>query len=199
VAFIVLLAGVGVPMQDLLRRQGADILRVMGADEKSVARQRDLQTEIFKIVRERGDSAEAKEELRRVMQRFVSELTPEQLEAVGYSEAQLDGQIRMALTPWFRELLELDPRPTLEKVRCPVLAINGAKDIQVAAGENLAGIEQALRRGGNPDVTTVELPGLNHLFQTCTTGAVSEYSAIEETVNPKALETISDWIQLHSF
>ncbi|MGZ5528125.1 MAG: hypothetical protein ACXWJB_05605 [Limisphaerales bacterium] len=56
----------------------------------------------------------------------------------------------------------------------PVLALNGGKDLQVSARENLAGIAAALDSGGNHDVKTVELAGLNHLFQTCTNGLPAE-------------------------
>ena len=79
------------------------------------------------------------------------------------------------------------------KVR-PVLAINGELDLQVPPKQNLPAIERALREGGNSDVTVVELPGLNHLLQTCTTGSPSEYSGIEETISPTALTMMSDWI-----
>jgi hypothetical protein len=91
-------------------------------------------------------------------------------------------------------LLAYDPRATLKQVKCPVLALNGEKDLQVAAAENLAAIRESLQAGGNHRVKTMELPGLNHLFQRCTTGAVAEYSEIEETFNPGALKLISDWI-----
>jgi fermentation-respiration switch protein FrsA (DUF1100 family) len=84
------------------------------------------------------------------------------------------------------------------KTTCPVLAIGGAKDLQVPAKENLAAIESALRAGGNKDFKTVELPNLNHLLQTSTTGSPSEYSAIEETISPSALNLISDWILQHT-
>jgi hypothetical protein len=79
-------------------------------------------------------------------------------------------------------------------VKCPVLAINGEKDVQVAADENLEGIRAGMAAGGNDEVTITKLPGLNHLFQQCTTGAVSEYGTIEETFNPAALAMVSDWI-----
>jgi fermentation-respiration switch protein FrsA (DUF1100 family) len=93
-----------------------------------------------------------------------------------------------------RYFLRFDPRPTLAKVHCPILAINGEKDIQVDAKENLPEIKKAAESGGNKDVTVKELPGLNHLFQTTKTGAVSEYGRIEETFAPVALETIAAWI-----
>ncbi len=78
---------------------------------------------------------------------------------------------------------------------CPVLAVNGEKDTQVDAKLNLKAIETALKRGGNKDVTIRALPNLNHLFQTCKTGAVTEYSAIEETLAPVVLETIANWLR----
>jgi fermentation-respiration switch protein FrsA (DUF1100 family) len=80
-------------------------------------------------------------------------------------------------------------------VKCPVLAINGEKDLQVSAKDNLPAIRAALEAGGNHSVKTVELPGLNHLFQTCQTGSPTEYSKIEETFNPAALKLVSDWIR----
>jgi len=87
-----------------------------------------------------------------------------------------------------------DPRPTLAKVHCPVLALIGEKDRQVPARENLSQIESTLKTAGNNRVTVKELPGLNHLFQKCKTGAPSEYAEIEQTIDPSALAVIADWI-----
>jgi fermentation-respiration switch protein FrsA (DUF1100 family) len=107
---------------------------------------------------------------------------------------ELEGQAKVLLTPWFRYFLEYDPRPALGKATCPVLALNGEKDLQVDAQKHLKAIAAALREAGNKDFTTRELPGLNHLFQTCKTGAVTEYGAIEETLAPVALEAVATWI-----
>ena len=104
------------------------------------------------------------------------------------------GQSKMVASPWFRKLLAYDPRPALREVKCPVLAVNGEKDLQVAAKDNLQAIQQSLTDAGNAKVKIIEFPGLNHLFQTCTTGAVSEYGEIEETFAPVALEAVSTWI-----
>lgn len=87
-----------------------------------------------------------------------------------------------------------DPTTFWKKVKCPVLALNGDKDVQVAAKENLPAIEKALKSSGNKSVKTVNLPGLNHLFQHCNTGLPSEYGTIEETFSPEALKIITDWI-----
>ncbi|MEO6952624.1 MAG: alpha/beta fold hydrolase [Polyangia bacterium] len=96
-------------------------------------------------------------------------------------------------TPWMQEFLALDPKPYLEKVKVPVLALNGEKDLQVDVS-NLTAIGAALHAGGNKQVKIVRLPGLNHLFQHCTTGSPSEYSRIEETFSPEAIAIIRDFI-----
>ena len=100
----------------------------------------------------------------------------------------------MAESPWLRDLLRINPREALQKVKCPVLALTGEKDLQVAARENLPAIEAALAAGGNRRFTAKQLPGLNHLFQTCRVGAPYEYAQIEETFSPSALQEISQWI-----
>jgi fermentation-respiration switch protein FrsA (DUF1100 family) len=80
-------------------------------------------------------------------------------------------------------------------VDCPVLAINGDKDVQVPSSENLAAIENALQAGGNEHHEIVELSGLNHLLQKCRTGLVSEYPTIKECMSPVALEVIGKWLR----
>ncbi len=126
----------------------------------------------------------------------------------GWSEAQrqmiqtrmpqLRQQLKSLSDPWFRVFLKLDPRPILMKVKVPVLALNGELDMQVLAKDNLPAIADALEAGGNRDYAIVKLPGLNHLFQTAKTGSLAEYSQIEETISPVALETIGDWIVRHT-
>jgi hypothetical protein len=110
---------------------------------------------------------------------------------IGHSEG---GLIASMLSPWFRFFLSTDPRAFLERVRCPVLALNGSRDLQVTPKENLAGIEAALKRAGNARFAVRELPGLNHLFQTAATGLVTEYGQIEQTLAPAVLQQVGDWI-----
>ncbi len=109
-------------------------------------------------------------------------------------EVYLKAQIQSLLSPWLKFFLTYDPKPTLSKVKCSVLAINGEKDLQVPPKENLNAIEEALKSGGNQDYTIKEISNLNHLFQTAQTGVPAEYAKIEETISPVALKIISDWI-----
>ncbi len=121
-------------------------------------------------------------------------MSDEEKEQIGDLEVFLDAQLQSLLSPWLKFFLTYDPKPTLSKVKCPVLAINGEKDLQVPPKENLSAIEEALVAGGNKNFTVKELPGLNHLFQTAQTGVPSEYAKIEETISPVALKIVGDWI-----
>jgi len=100
--------------------------------------------------------------------------------------------------PWIHFFVSYDPEKDLSKVKCAVLAINGEKDTQVNAAENLAAIKRILIANGNKHFDVEAIPGLNHLLQTANTGQVDEYSEIQETMSPVALKIISDWIKLHT-
>jgi fermentation-respiration switch protein FrsA (DUF1100 family) len=106
--------------------------------------------------------------------------------------------MKILTTPWFRAFLTYDPRPALEKVKAPVLALSGALDLQVPPKQNLPVVVAALEAGGNADYEIVKLPGLNHLFQTAKTGSPLEYSKIEETFAPAALQVMGEWIRRHA-
>jgi hypothetical protein len=106
----------------------------------------------------------------------------------------VEQQMAAAKTPNTGFFLSYDPRTSLSQVRCPVLALNGTKDQNVAAEENLAAISAALRAAGNPSVKTIKLDGLNHFFQTAKTGSSLEVGQIEETIAPAALDHIAGWI-----
>jgi len=182
VSFIVLLAGPGTPGDAIVVAQAQLIVKAMGGDEKAMARQKSLHQKLFAVVRAE-DEAKTK-------------VAMADLEK-GLSDAEKAGvraQVSLVASPWYKYFLSYDPRPMLGKVRCPVLALNGEKDLQVPATENLAEIEKAVRAGGNADVTVRELPGLNHLFQPTKTGLPTEYGNIKTTFAPAVLEMIADWI-----
>jgi len=191
VAFIILMAGTGLMGEEILYLQGELILRAEGASDEAIAKNRSLQEQMFTVVKEEKDNSVAEKRLRAILQDAMSEVSEEERKG---AEATVEAQIQWVLSPWFRHFLAYDPKPTLMKVKCPVLAINGQKDVQVPPKENLAAIEEALKLGGNNNYTIKELPGLNHLFQTAQTGSLSEYAKIEETISPTALEIMSDWI-----
>jgi uncharacterized protein len=194
VAFISMLAGTGLPGEQIMYLQGRLIGKALGADEKELVKQREIQQRLFDIIKSETDTEKAHNRLLESTKKMLGDLPEDERKQAKDMEALLDSQVKGLDSPWFRFFLTFDPRPTLAKVRCPVLALNGEKDLQVPAKENLQEIRHALERGGNTQATVKALPSLNHLFQTCKTGAVSEYGEIEETFAPVALQSISDWI-----
>ncbi|MFC4636492.1 alpha/beta hydrolase family protein [Dokdonia ponticola] len=194
VAFIALLAGVGQPGDELLMDQGYLIGKAQGFDDEMLRKNRIAQEMMFTTVKEHyGDTEKIKEKLTIYLENAL-EQNPEMIPEGSSKEAMIKREINTLTSDWFQYLIITDPRPTLEKVTCPVLAINGSLDLQVPSQKNLTNIEESVKKGGNTDVTTVEFPNLNHLFQTTTTGSPSEYAILEETFSPDALKVLSEWI-----
>jgi hypothetical protein len=199
VAFIVLLAGTGLNGEQILLLQTELIARAGGAAETDIVSNRAMQEKIFAVLRSAPDSAAARTGIETIIREQIAGMTEQRRIEAGVdkadaAEAAIRAQTAQATTPWFRFFLTYEPATALRSVKVPVLAINGEKDLQVPPGQNLAAIEKALAEAGNDDVTIRELPGLNHLFQSATTGSPTEYAQIEETLNPAALQVIGDWI-----
>jgi len=187
------------PGYDVIQLQTEQLLRAQGASNEGVKLTLDLFGEVFTILKGKDDPATAEKQIREMLATKTAAMTEEQRKGMAQILKTIDTQLQQFyLTEWFRFFLRYDPRPTLKKVQVPVLAINGEKDLQVPYKENLAGIEAALKEGGNKDYTVVHMAQLNHLFQTSNTGLIAEYGDIEETISSLALKTMSDWILKHT-
>lgn len=99
--------------------------------------------------------------------------------------------MKQASNPWFLYFLQLDASKELHKIKCPVLALNGKLDTQVDCEVNLELLEKNLKTNKR---NIMALDNLNHLFQNCKTGIVTEYGEIEETISQNVLDSISRWI-----
>ncbi len=185
--FIVMMAGPGVDGEKVLSEQGRLISKAMGLSAETVAKSSAVRDQLIAIVRAEPDPAVAAVKMRAVMAGPAK--------AQGMSDAAIDAQIAVLNTDWFRYFFNYDPAPGLRKVRQPVLAMIGSKDLQVPPDQNLPALRAALTH--NPDAEIDELPSLNHLFQTAKTGAIGEYGEIEETIAPVALDTMTVWIVKH--
>ena len=183
-AFVVMMAGPGVNGADILAEQGRLISKAMGMSDAKIAESSALREQAIAIVRAEKDPAVAAARLR--------ERLTAAAKAQGLGDAAIEAQIKALNSDWFRFFYDYDPTPAQAKVRCPVLAIAGSKDLQVPPDQNLPPIRAALAH--NADAEVDELPGLNHLFQTAATGGVQEYSQIEETLAPSAMDLITGWI-----
>ena len=194
VAFAILLAGTGVNGKEILLSQGQLILQAEGVtDENLLNTQRVTQLALIDTVLEAAADATQDELTAAAIKRLTESLPKESLPEDNLTETVSAGIQRMH-SPWFRFFLTYEPATILQRVKCPVLALNGEKDVQVDPRLNLPAIHAALEKGGNTNFRTVEFPAMNHLFQSCTTGGLSEYQMIEETISLTVLETITDWI-----
>jgi pimeloyl-ACP methyl ester carboxylesterase len=198
VAFIVLLAGTGLPGEQISYLQMTAVLKQAGFPGALIAKTLAFQKKLYAAGKQETDPVKFRAKVKQALDEYRGSLTDDELKKAGVAAQSADISARMIGSPWFRFFLTYDPRPALREVRCPVLAVIGEKDIQVPPKENLPEIEKALRAGGNKDFTVKELPHLNHLFQTCQTGGIDEYVRIEETFAPSALELITDWIVKHT-
>jgi pimeloyl-ACP methyl ester carboxylesterase len=193
VAFIISLAGTGVPGEMILNRQNKDISLASGLKAKEVKEGISINKKLFSVLKKESDNAKAEARIAEVYKKALirKKKSPEE---VDQALKQLNASLSPVSYNWFRYFISTDPAVFWEKVKCPVLALNGEKDMQVAADVNLPAIEKAVKSGGNNRVRTVKLPELNHLFQHCTTGLPAEYGEIEETISPEVLKIMSDWI-----
>lgn len=191
VAFMVLLAAPGVSGSQILLKQTESITRSQGGDEENIQTQLRISRGIFELFSQYGED----KSFIAMLQGYLDSATSaNNIIPPGMNKDDfINMQVSHFRKPWFRYFLKYDPANSLKSIKCPVLALNGAKDVQVAP-ENLAAIEKTIRLGGNENVRVKEFPGLNHLFQTCKTGAMDEYATIEQTIDPVVLKEISGWV-----
>ena len=193
IGFIVSLAGPGVTGQQIIIRQTQDISRLSGLSEAEIKDATRTNIKLYEIVKKESDNKKAEIKVLEAYKEILSK------------KKMPDGDIRKAVNQlsisfgantytWFRYFIMTNPATFWKQVKCPVLALNGDKDLQVAADENIPAIDNALKSEGNKLSMTAVIPGLNHLFQHCKTGLPSEYGNIEETFSPDVLEIISNWI-----
>ena len=193
--FIILMAAPGMQGKEILRRQTALIMRANGYEEEKINRDVNVLSKMYEIILNEKDTTVAKEKLKAEFDKSYADLTEEEKKAMGDPDLFFNQRISSLLSPWFRFFLGYDPYKTLTKIKIPLLAINGEKDLQVPPKENLELIEKALKEGGNKNYKVAELKGLNHLFQEAETGSPNEYAKIAETISPTALTFITNWIK----
>lgn len=199
VSFIVLLAGTGVRGDKLLAMQSEAIGRASGMSEKQLESAKKINQGVYEMIFNSKDTETLKSEMKVYLKKSMEE-DPDDTKSM--TTEQINAQVEMTseqvASPWMQYFIKYDPAPTLKKVKIPVLALNGTKDLQVPSKENLPAIKASLEKGGNKKFKIVELPGLNHLFQECEKGTPSEYSKIEQTFSPRALDEILKWIKIQN-
>jgi pimeloyl-ACP methyl ester carboxylesterase len=192
VSFIVMLAGTGMTGLELLPLQSALISKASGTSEADLKKTNKINSKIFKMVAKSDDEATLKKDLEKYLLGVVGDFPASDKPSGVSDEDFVKMLVNQVANPWMMFFLRYDPIPALKKVECPVLALNGEKDLQVPPAENLPPIRRALKK--NKNATVVEIPGLNHLFQECTTGSPAEYGQIDVTMSPKVLKAVTEWV-----
>ena len=196
VAFLVMLAGPAVTGEEIRHAQDSVMATLGGASLDYVAADRFVSQAIYDALKAEPNDSLALVRIREAADAAHRRLPPARQRLVDSAWAGVNAEQawRPLVTPWFRYLLTYDPRPALSRVRIPVLALFGEKDVQVPPAQSVPPMEAAFRAAGNRDATVRVFPGLNHLFQHAETGLVAEYGRIEETIAPEVLQAIGDWI-----
>jgi pimeloyl-ACP methyl ester carboxylesterase len=193
IGFMVLLAGPGVPGDELLIAQTEALARAANASAEDIKSMTVLNRKIYDVAKEQTGS-ELENTLKKIFDEEYNKLPANARPAKEDFDETIKQQIATVNTPWFQYFVKYDPASALAGVKCPVLVLNGGKDLQVPAEQNTNAIRTNLEKAGNDRVRVRIFPELNHLFQEAKTGAVEEYGEIEQTFSPVALDMIGSWI-----
>jgi uncharacterized protein len=186
--FIVLMAGPGMRIGRLLNVQDARIARASGVSEDQIAKKSAFFNKLYADLEIAKNDAQALS----IAEADIAQGVADKL----VQPTNAETLARMVTSPWARQAFSYDPIPTLRALRTPVLVLDGSLDLYVPPDENLGPIREALK--SNPDATIVELPDINHMFQTAKIGTPAEVGEIEETFAPAVLKVITDWVVAHS-
>ncbi len=191
--FFISLAGPAVPVKELMMQQNKDLSTVMGVNENDFAKLvGPFLNKIFKIAGDLTvDSATAGSSIKNIFKIHGPKL-PDAAKSRFSIGAEEDEVIAEFLRKPMRAFLSFNPSNYLDSIQTPFLALNGSLDKQVNAAQNLKAFKKYL--ANNPKNEVVEVKDKNHLFQTTTTGEISEYGKLEETFSPEVLILMRDWL-----
>lgn len=184
-AYIVSMAGMAIPGDSLLRMQRYLIFKAANVSDENIAQNELFLSRIDSIV-----NKHSKEYIIQNIDHITDLLLADSLKRNKELRAESQKGIIRMLSPEMISLRNYNPAGALAKIQCPVLAINGEKDLQVPADANLNRVKALVKS----PVIIKKYPELNHLFQHAATGLLMEYGLIEETISPDVLTDITDWI-----
>lgn len=194
VAFVVLLAGTGVPGKEIFLMQARTQTPLLDIPDKEAHLQ--FVEKALQIASSQGDIIVLKERLTqhyKQHEHIIRSMLPEETNVIKFIKQEVEA----SLSPWARFFSNYDPVSELNKLTIPVLSLIGSNDVQVPVEMNHPPIREALEEAGNKHYTIKELEGLNHMFQESETGNVMEYAKIEQTFSPIALDEVTRWIKSH--
>jgi pimeloyl-ACP methyl ester carboxylesterase len=200
IKFIILLAGPGIPIIDLMEQQTEAVSISIGESPAKARANGQLMHIVWEELIKNEDSATTVQHIRMKIDSWSKTLDTVTLAKMKSGNSNsIDKQITLAMAAlnnrWYKYFMSFNPQPYLEKLNCKVLALNGSKDVQVIAATNLKGIQESLKKSKSPKYNVIEIPGLNHLFQTCIQCNPAEYNDLEESFSPAALDIMGNWLK----
>lgn len=198
VSFLILMAGMTMPGDELLLEQGRSIMETQGMEEEQILRKNDLQRLMFRAIRTGDGWSEVEEGLKNELAEAYDGLSEQDKALAGERETfianQIDAQMAGLQTPWLKFFVNLNPANYFKNVDEPILAIFGELDVQVPAESNSKALESAMAGAEGSDLTIKVIPKANHLFQAAETGSLQEYTTLEKQFVDGFLDEISNWI-----
>ncbi len=200
VSFVILLAGPGVEIGELMAMQNEMVLKSAGISQEAINTYIPLYKNLMKTIVSINSIQDANAKAIEIVKNWYSNTDKNLVKATTNISSESDinkfatTMSETLSTKWWKYFASYNPQIALQKLKCPVLAINGSSDIQVPADANLKAIELGLKKAGNKKGTTMKFDNLNHLFQKCTKCTVQEYGELENTIEPEVLEYIYNWL-----
>jgi len=199
VAFIILMSGPGLTGAEIMLAQSETIGRAAGVTDAQITSNQTLQRQLFAAARTDTGWDEATAAVKAAIKTAIDALPEARRQAIkdpaALIQAQANAQVEAVRSPWFKFFLDFDPASALVKVRCPVLATFGERDIQVPTAPNRAAMEKAFATSGFKNYRIEVFPRANHLYQDAPTGAVAEYTTLTKEFVPGFLDLLVSWTQ----
>ena len=194
VSFTIHLAGVAQPFEEIMLYQSEAIMRVSGEmTEKEIQNSIAINKRIYEVIKKSKSKEEVSTRLATLWDELSAQLTDEEKVKYNMTPENKFTAIQTFSSPWFYTIFHISPKKYLKKIKTPVLAISGEKDLQVKGVETFINMQRYMKE--NPKSEFQPMPGLNHLLQPCTTGSPDEYGHIETTIAPEVLESIARWLK----
>lgn len=193
--FVISLAGPAVNGKEILLEQAKQMYILEGKDKNFLNFEIEVRSYIFELYGKSKDATSFAQDLRAYFEKLQSEISQEKAKRHNISPKVAEVWILQLSSAWMKEYIKTDPYKYWRKLKCPTLVLIGDKDFQVPYHQNMPIYEKAFKEAKNSNANMMKIKSANHLFQICEKGSMDEYASIEESISPKVLEIISNWIK----
>lgn len=198
IAFVISMAGTGVPGKDIILEQTKLIQQVSKVDTFDIqVTEKFLQRMIETSIADTGWeelSFDLKVKFEEEYDKLPDDVKSFYQSKENFVEKMVYNQVNTFKSRWMKFFLTYNPVESLKQVKCPVLLLFGGKDLQVPYYQNEKPMLEALQEAKNNDVTSKIFWEANHLFQKAETGLPSEYKNLEKKFTDGFLDFVTSWI-----